>query len=119
MGNTSSIRATSSSDTAKPADKMANLQRANLGSMMGLGGVCMEAISDMGAEVASFIAERIKEAVKAQHAILNCKNAADLQHVQAAFVQKAVAEYQAETGKLLQMGTEALAAQTEWKTGKC
>jgi len=33
-------------------------------------------------------------------------------------VQKAVAEYQAETGKLLQMGTEAFAAQTEWKTGK-
>ena len=65
MGNTSSIRATSSSDTAKPADKMANLQRANLGSMMGLGGVCMEAINDMGAEVASFIAESIREAVKA------------------------------------------------------
>lgn len=113
MANISSKQPTSDLEAAKPADP-----QAALGSMAGLGTFWIEAISDIGAEVAGFIAERIKEDVKTQYAILHCKNAADLQHIQYEFVQKAVEQYQAETGKLLQMGTDAFAAQAGRNTSR-
>lgn len=108
----------SSDDTAAAAAKeqlsaITQLQEAGLGSLMGMGAAWVEAISDMGAEVAGFVAERIKEDVKTQHEILNCKNMADLQHIQAQFIQKAMDQYQAETGKLVEMGTNAFAPKDE------
>lgn len=83
------------------------LQEAGLGSMMGVSTAWMEAMSDMGAEMVSFMAERIKEDVKTQHEILHCKNVADLQHIQAKSIQKAMDQYHAETGKLVEMTTSA------------
>ena len=90
-----------------PFNAITQLQEAGLGSIMGMGTAWVEAISDMSAEVASFVAERIKEDVKTQHEILHCKNAADLQHIQAQFIQKATDQYKVETGKLVEMGTKA------------
>lgn len=90
-----------------PMSTIIQLQEAGMGSMMGMGTAWVEAVSDMSAEVAHFIAERIKEDVKTQHEILHCKNVADLQQIQAQFIQKAVDQYQAETGKLVEMGTNA------------
>lgn len=93
-----------------PLNAITQLQEAGLGSMMGMGTAWIEAVSDMSAEVAHFVAERIKEDVKTQHEILHCKNVADLQHIQAQFIQKAMDQYQAETGKLVEMSTKAFAA---------
>ncbi|WP_299692155.1 phasin family protein [uncultured Tateyamaria sp.] len=92
-----------------PLSAITQLQEAGLGSMVGMGTAWLEAVSDMSAEVAHFIAERIKEDVKTQHEILHCKNVADLQSIQAEFIQTAVDQYQAETGKLVEMGTKAFA----------
>lgn len=89
-----------------PLDAFTQLQEAGLGNMLGLGTAWMEAVSDMGAEVASFVAERIREDVKTQHKILHCKDVKELQHIQAEFIQKAMDQYQAETGKLVEMGTK-------------
>ena len=94
------------SSTAEPFNAMTQIQDAGFGNMMGIGTVWMEAISDMSAEVADFVAERIKEDVKTQHEILHCKNAKDLQHVQAQFMQRAMDQYRAETGKLVEMGNK-------------
>lgn len=96
-----------------PFNALTQLQEAGLGSMMGMGTAWVEAISNMSAEVASFVAERIKEDVKTQHEILHCKDVADLQHIQAQFFQKAMDQYQAETGKLVEMGTKAFAAKKD------
>jgi hypothetical protein len=63
----------------------------------------VESLADLGTEVTSFVAERIREDVKTQHAILHCKSMAELQHVQAQFVQRALDQYVAETGKLVEM----------------
>jgi hypothetical protein len=93
-----------------PFGAIKQLQDAGLGSMIGMGTAWVEAISDISAEVAHFVAERIKEDVKTQHEILHCQNVADLQHIQAQFIQKAMDQYQAETGKLVEMGTNAFAA---------
>lgn len=88
---------------------ISKLQEAGLGNMLGMSTVWFEAMGEMSAEVASFIADRIKEDVKTQHDILHCKNIADLQHIQAEFIQKAIDQYQVETGKLVEMSKSAFA----------
>jgi hypothetical protein len=62
-----------------------------------------ENLADMGSELSSFLAERIKEDVKTQHALLNCRSMKEVHHVQAEFLQTAIDQYQAETGKLVEM----------------
>ena len=38
----------------------------------------IESLADLGSEVTSFVADRIREDVKTQHAILHCKSLAEL-----------------------------------------
>jgi len=97
----------------QPLNALAQLQESGFGNMMGMSTAMMEAFSDMGAEVLSFVADRIKEDVKTQHEILHCKDVGDLQHIQAQFIQKAVDQYQEETGKLVEMSTRAFAVKPE------
>lgn len=89
-----------------PANSFAEMQAAGLGNMVGLGTAWFEAMGDMSTEVMDFVTERIKEDVKTQHQILNCKNMSELQQIQAGFLEKAFEQYQAETGKLLEMSTK-------------
>lgn len=91
----------------EPMNAMKQFQEAGFGNMMGVSTVWMETLSSMSAEVVSFVAERIKEDIKTQHEILHCKNPKELQHIQAQFMQKAIDQYKAETGKLVEMGNEA------------
>ena len=84
---------------------MAALQKSGFGNMMGMGTAWAEAFSDMSAEFLGFLADRIKEDVKTQHKILHCKDMRELQHIQAEFVQTAINQYQAETGKLIAMSS--------------
>lgn len=73
-----------------------------------------ERVTDLGSEITTFVAERIKEDVRTQHALLHCKSLAEVQHVQADFLQKAFDQYRAETGKLVEMtGNMAVDLQTD------
>ena len=104
-----------SSSRAEPTgsatfDPVKQLQEAGLGNMVGASTAWMEALSDMSAEILGFVAERIKEYVHTQHEILHCKDIGQLQHIQAQFIQKAVDQYHAETGKLVEMSTKAFKA---------
>ncbi|MEX0310718.1 MAG: phasin family protein [Tateyamaria sp.] len=92
--------------TTKMAAEVAALQDQGLRAMSQFGLAWAEGMSDMGSEVLSFIADRIKEDVATQHKLLHCKNVADFQHIQAEFVQKAIDQYTAETGKLVQMSQD-------------
>ncbi|MCF2870401.1 phasin family protein [Octadecabacter sp. G9-8] len=112
MANKSTAQDTTQTDAKAPVKTMPQLQDTALSNMMGMGTFWIEAVSEMSAEVVQFVAERIKEDVKTQHEILHCRNAADLQHIQAQFLQKAMDQYQAETGKLVEMGTNAFASKT-------
>lgn len=86
-------------------DAMAEMQRAGLGSLSWMGVAWIEAMGDLGAEVASFIAERIREDAKTQHEILHATNAEDLQRVQGEFLQRAIDQYTAETGRIVELET--------------
>lgn len=82
---------------------MQQLQDAGLGSMSWMGSAWTDAVSEMGSEVLSFMADRVREDVKTQQDLLHCKTPQEVQRVQAEFVEKAVAQYTAETGKLFDM----------------
>ncbi len=94
-------------------DALTALQKAGFGNMVEMSTTWAETLSDMSAEVLSFMAERIKEDVRTQQEILHCKDVGELQHIQSRFVQKAMDQYQEETGKLVEMGTSAIHRETE------
>ncbi|MFN3661596.1 phasin family protein [Yoonia sp.] len=66
-------------------------------------------VTAMSNTVAAFMAERLKEDLQTRQALLECKTLGEVRHVQATFVQNAIAQYQAETGRLIAM-TGRLAA---------
>ncbi len=68
----------------------------------------IENMSDLGSEITTFVAQRISEDVRTQHAILHCKTLPELQHIQAEFMQRALDDYSAETGKLVKMSNEII-----------
>ncbi|WP_322892807.1 MULTISPECIES: phasin family protein [unclassified Yoonia] len=71
--------------------------------------IWMDNMARMTGEIATFVTARIKEDVQTRQALMQCKTLSEVQHVQAAFMQKAVAQYQAETGKLIEMTTKLAA----------
>lgn len=86
-----------------PFREMVAFQTQGLKALTGMNTAWFEAVSDMGSEVMSFLAERIQEDVKTQHQMLHCKDAGELQKIQAEFIQKAIDQYTLETGKLVEM----------------
>lgn len=98
-----------------PMHALQQLQEAGLGNMFGMGAAWMEAVGEMSAEVISFVADRIKEDVKTQHEILHCKDIGELQQIQTEFVQKTLDQYQAESGRLVEMGAKTFGSVTKGK----
>lgn len=90
------------------AEILAAVQSAGLGDLRWLGAAWAERIAAMNAEVAQFVAGRVREDVKTQHALLHCKSLQEAQEIQAAFVARAFEQYTAETGKLMQMQADLL-----------
>ena len=94
----------------KTADRMHPLlngwQAAGLGPLNWLAPNMVERMSDMGSEWLSFVATRVQEDVKLQHALMHAKTPGDVQAVQAKFLQKALDQYSAETGKMMELGAK-------------
>ena len=87
---------------------MARMQAADPGSAARMYMAWFEGMGEIGREAAQFVAERIAEDLKTQHAILHCRNSAELMQIQRDFLQRALDQYVAEGGKLVQMGNEIL-----------
>lgn len=71
----------------------------------------LDAVLDMGSESQEFYARRIHEDVEAQHRLLHCRHPAEVFAIQAEFFQKALTDYRAHTGRMMELGTKALFAQ--------
>lgn len=89
-------------------EALMKMQSRGLGSVVGAQIAWLESLGDIGAEVAEFVTDRIKEDVKFQHQILECDDLDEARSLQSAFIQTAVSQYQAETGKLTDMSLKAL-----------
>lgn len=90
----------------RPVDPftMASAAFAGFRTMNGFAAAMMEGWSDVGAEFMTFLAARIREDVKTQHRMLHAKDVEELSRIQADFVQNAVEQYAAETGKMIDLG---------------
>ena len=97
---------TTKSATETMAPLLAAWQGAGLGPLNWLAPNVVERMSDMGSEWLSFVATRVHEDVALQHALLHAKTPADAQVVQAKFLQKALEQYTAETGKMMELGAK-------------
>lgn len=87
----------------------ASVQANGLGSMPWLGTAWLETMSDLGSEWLSFVADRVRQDVRTQHELLHAKSVDEIQHIQAAFLQKAMDDYRDETGKIVQFCAETMA----------
>ncbi len=97
---------TMKSATETLAPLLAAWQGAGLGPLNWLAPNVVERMSDMGSEWLSFVATRVHEDVALQHALLHAKTPADAQVVQAKFLQTALEQYTAETGKMMELGAK-------------
>lgn len=69
-----------------------------------VGAVWAEAMSGLGTEVMRFMAERVQEDVATQARLLQATSLDEVRHIQAEFVQKAIDQYTAETGRMVEIG---------------
>lgn len=63
-------------------------------------------MSDMGCETLRFVTARVGRNLLTQNALLHAKTAAEVQHIHADYVQKAMDDYTAEAAKLLELSKE-------------
>ncbi len=92
----------------KVMQSVADIQTAGLGSLTWLGTKWVETMSDVGAEWLSFVADRVKEDVKTQHQLLHAQNMGEIQRIQAEFLKKAMDDYSAESGKIVEFCSNAM-----------
>lgn len=98
---------------AEQMSDLATLQGFGFNNMTSMGTAWAETLSDMGSEVLSFVADRIQEDVKTQHEILHCSDMTEMQKIQTRFIQKAIDQYTAETGKLIEMSQQLFSPATK------
>lgn len=91
-----------------PFEAMAKLTAASMGPFGQVGMAWFEAMSDVSSEFLRFVSKRVEEDVATQHRLLHCTSAEELRHIQAEFVQKAIDDYTAETGRMVEMNADAM-----------
>ena len=67
------------------------------------GALWAETLSELGSEVLHFTAERIRQDVETQHRLLGARSLGEVHHIQAEFVQSAIDQYTAETGRIVEL----------------
>lgn len=82
------------------------MQQNSLDPLRWLGAAWLESATEINKELAEFLSRRIQEDVRTQHELLNCSDPAKLNEIQARFIQRAVDDYSAETGTLVDLGRE-------------
>ena len=99
-------------------DQLGTVELATLKPFGEVGVAVGECWADMVEESARFMADRIKQDVRLVHAMLHCKRAADLQSLQADFLQTMINNYQGEMARMSELGSamgRAMTGQVEDK----
>jgi len=68
----------------------------------------LEQMSGYSTEVLTFMAERMKADLALQHDLLQCRDIGEFQKIQSEFLQTAIEQYTAETGKMVEFGTKLM-----------
>jgi len=96
---------------------MYEFQETSLGPLRLFGEAMLTWSTEMGAEVTRFLSDRLREDARTQHEILHCRDPEALQDIQLRFLKKALEDYTAETGRIVELGQSAL-DRTAGATGK-
>lgn len=88
---------------------LADVQTAGLGSLSWLGNGWVEAMGDLGTEWLQFVANRVREDAETQRALLHATDIEEVRQIQARFLQKAMDDYHDETGRIVQLCSDAVA----------
>ena len=92
------------------ADKAAQeVFSAAFGPWGQMGAAWAEAMSELGGEVMRFLAERVQQDMGLQQRLLHASSLDEARHIQAEFVQKAIDQYTAETGRMVEIGGDIAA----------
>ncbi|MGO4915514.1 phasin family protein [Pseudogemmobacter sp. W21_MBD1_M6] len=89
-------------------EAFAAIQKSGMMPMTWFGAAMAEKMAEINSECAQFIADRIKEDVQTQHRMLHCKDMDQIKTVQTEFLNKAIEQYTAETGKLVQLSQKMM-----------
>jgi hypothetical protein len=99
----------SSATEAPVAAALATAQEEALNTMEAAGTAMFEGLTKAQKEISDFIAERIRQDVETQSALLRCRTFDDMRDVQARFLKTAMDQYAAEATRLIQIGAEMMA----------
>lgn len=90
--------------TKTGATPLSELATAGMEPLTSVGRAFIEGWVEASVEIAAFLGRRIQSDIDLQRQILQCRDPAELVRIQTAFVEKAVEEYRAETGRLTRIG---------------
>lgn len=90
--------------TSDMAATMTEAQRNGLGAAAWMSASMIETVTALGNEVVQFMAQRINEDMRTQNALMQCRDLTEMQRIHTEFLQRAVEQYTAESGKLMQLG---------------
>ncbi|MEX0311533.1 MAG: phasin family protein [Tateyamaria sp.] len=93
-------------------DAVTQWQGAGLGALNWLGASTAKQMHAMGTDWVVFVAERVREDVALQHALLHARSPGDVQRIQMQFLQKAMDQYAAETGRMIERSTRLFEPQS-------
>lgn len=91
-----------------PAQDMMTAPTQVLEMMQAANSAILEAMGKSGAEFADFFSGRIEQDLAFQRQVAECRDVAELSALQNAFMQKAMSDYSDETGKMVEIGMEAM-----------
>jgi hypothetical protein len=77
------------------------------------GNAVFEALSRAQTEITEFVAERIRQDLDAQQALLRCRSLGEVREVQVSFLRTALDQYGGEAAKLVRLGGEVAAKSLE------
>jgi len=106
MSGKSEMSGGKSTTGGRPEDWLSQLrkmQQDSLDPLRWFGVAWFEGVTAINRELAEFVSRRISEDLRTQHEILNCGDPEKLQHIQARFIQRAIDDYTAETGTLVEL----------------
>lgn len=93
-------------DNTNPLADYGAMQAENFERLNLLGAAFVDNIGKMNNEFLRFMGERLKEDLKTQHALMQCRDVSKMSEIQSDFLKKAFEQYASETGKMVQMGLE-------------
>lgn len=86
-----------------PFEALAKLTATGLGPFGRIGTVWAEGMAELGGEMLHFLSERAQRDVNTQQRLLHCTNLDELRQIQSEFLQSAINDYTAETGRIVEM----------------